>query len=195
MRIVCSCLLLMTLALAAPAAADEILDQINQAIELYKAGDYAGAAGELEFAAAQIRQLRAGEISGALPEPLTGWTAEDAETAAMGAGMFGGGTSASRSYEKGDARVDVQILTDSPMLQSLAMLINNPMLMSGSGQKLVRIQGNKGALEWNEDSGSLNVVVGGTVLVQVDGSNCTADDLTSYAEAVDYELIKKLLAN
>jgi len=186
--------ILMTLA-AAPATADEILDQIEQAIAMYQDGDYAGAAGELEFAAAQIRQLRAGEISAALPGPLSGWTAQDAETAAMGSGFLGGGTSASRRYEQGDAHVQVQILTDSPMLQSMAMLINNPMLLSGSGQKLVRVKGHKGALEWNEDSGSLNVVVGGNVLVQIDGSQCSRDDLTAYAEAVDYDLIEKLMSN
>ncbi len=180
---------------AAPAAADEILDQIEQAMAMYRAGDYAGAASELEFAAAQIRQLRAGEISGALPAPLAGWTAQDAETAAMGSGFLGGGTSASRVYEQGEARVEVQILTDSPMLQSMAMLINNPMLLSGSGQKLVRIAGHKGALEWNEDAGSLNVVVGGDVLVQIEGSRCSRDHLTAYAEAVDYDLIAKLMGD
>jgi len=179
---------------ALPAVADEIIDQINQAVELYKAGDFAGAASELEFAAAQIRQLRAGEVSAALPAPLAGWTAEDAETAAMGATFLGGGTSASRSYRKADASVDIQIMTDSPMLQSVAMMINNPMVLSGSGQKLIRVQGNKAALEWNEDSGTINVVVMGTVLVTVSGNGCTQDELTAYAEAVDYEKIKELLA-
>jgi len=179
---------------ALPAVADEIIDQINQAVELYKAGDFAGAASALEFAAAQIRQLRAGEVSAALPAPLAGWTAEDAETAAMGATFLGGGTRASRSYRKADASVDIQIMTDSPMLQSVAMMINNPMVLSGSGQKLIRVQGNKAALEWNEDSGTINVVVMGTVLVTVSGNGCTQDELTAYAEAVDYEKIKELLA-
>lgn len=179
---------------AVPAAADEIIDQINQAIELYRAGDFAGAAGELEFAAAQIRQLRAGEISAALPEALPGWTADDAETAAMGASMFGGGTSASRSYEKNSSRVDINIVTDSPMLQSLAMLLNNPMLLSSSGQKLIRVQGNKAALEWDDDGGSINVVILGSVLVTINGSDLTKDELMAYAEAVDYGLIKEMMA-
>jgi hypothetical protein len=187
-------LALVAVCLVVPAAADEILDQIQQAIDLYKAGDYAGAAGELEFAAAQIRQLRAGEISGALPDALPGWTAQDAETAAMGAAFMGGGTSASRSYEKDDASVDIQILTDSPMLSSMSMLLNNPMMLSGSGQKLIRVGGNKAALEWDEDRGTINVVVQGSVLVSVEGSGCTQDDLTKYAEAVDYDLIKKLMS-
>ena len=184
----------LTLLIVAPAAADEIIEQIQQAIELYQAGDFAGAAGELEFAAAQIRQLRAGELSGALPEPLAGWTAADAQTAAMGAAMFGGGTSASRSYSQDNASIEVQILTDSPMLQSLAMMLNNPMILSSSGQKLVRVQGNKAALEWDGDSGAVNVVVMGSVLVTVNGNDCTEDDLMGYAEAVDYKLIKEMMA-
>jgi hypothetical protein len=190
-----ACLALAVLCLVAqPVTADEIIDQINQAIELYQAGDFAGAAGELEFAAAQIRQLRAGEIAAALPEPLPGWTAEDAETAAMGAAMFGGGTSASRHYTKDVSSIDVNIVSDSPMIQSLAMLLNNPMMMSGSGQKLIRIKGNKAALEWEGDSGSINVLIMGSVLVTVEGYDVTEDDLVQYAEAVDYDLIKEIMS-
>ncbi len=190
--IVLSALLLAAFSL--PAAADEILDQIKHAIQLYQDGDFAGAAGELEFAAAQIRQLRAGEISGALPKPLPGWTAKDAETAAMGAAFLGGGTSASRRYEKGDAEIEVQIVTDSPMLQAISMMLNNPTLLSSSGQKLIRVKGNKAALEWDGSHGSINVVVGGNVLVTVEGRQCTQEELTAYAEAVDFDLLKQISA-
>ena len=186
--------LALALVVAVPVAADEIIDQINQAIKLYQAGDFAGAAGELEFAAAQIRQLRAGEISGALPEALPGWTAEEAETAAMGAAMFGGGTSASRSYTRDGASVDVNIVADSPMLQSLAMMLNNPMLLSGSGQELIRVQGNKAAKEWKGDGGTINVVIMNSVLVTVNGSDCSEEELMKYAEGVDYGLIKQILS-
>lgn len=181
-------------AIALPAAADEIIDQINQAIKLYKDGDFAAAAGELEFAAAQIRQLRAGEISGALPAPLPGWTARDAETSAMGASILGGATSASRTYEKDRARIEVKIVTDSPMLQAVSMMLNNPMLMSGSGQKLVRIKGNRASQEWKGESGTINVVIGGNTLLTVEGRRCAEDDLTAYAEAVDYDLLKEIMA-
>lgn len=195
MRLVRSLLLVLLVAMVAlPAAADEILDQISQAIELYKAGDFAGAAGDLEFAAAQIRQMRAGELSSALPAALPGWTADEAETAAAGMAMMGGGTTASRSYIQDDASVDVQIITDSPLLGALSGMINNPMILSASGQKLVRIKGNKAALEWEGDRGTLSVVVMGQVLVIIDGDGCTKDDLTKYAEAVDYGMIKDLMS-
>ena len=185
---------LLIAAVALPAAADEILDQINNAIKLYKEGDFAGAAGELDFAAAQIRQMRAGEISGALPAPLSGWSAKAAETQAMSAAFFGGGTSASRNYGKGEAEISVQIVTDSPMLQAISTMLNNPMLLSGSGQKLVRIKGNKAAMEWEDDHGTINVVAAGNVLVTVEGRQCRQEDLTAYAEAVDYDLLKRIMS-
>jgi hypothetical protein len=195
MRTIClaACILLAT-SVAVPVAADEIVDQINGAIDLYRAGDFVGAASELEFAAAQIRQLRAGEVSGALPAPLSGWTARDVETAAMGAAMLGGGTSASRVYERDRARVEVKIMTDSPMLQAVTMMLNNPMVLSGSGQKLIRVKGNQAALDWKEDRGTLNVVVMNSLLVTVEGRRCAEQDLIAYAEAVDYDLLKQILA-
>ena len=185
---------LLVATVAAPAAADEIIDQINQAIKLYRDGDFAAAAAELDFAAAQIRQLRAGEVSGALPAPLPGWTARDVETAAVGAALLGGATTASRVYEQDNARIEVKIVTDSPMLQAVSMMLNNPMLMSGSGQKLVRIKGNRASQEWKGESGTINVVIGGNTLLTVEGRRCAEDDLTAYAEAVDYDLLKEIMA-
>ena len=118
------------------AQADDILDQIAEAIAMYKEGDYSGAIAGLDFASTQIRQLLAGQAADALPAPLPGWEAEDAETTAMSGSMFGGGISAERTYRKGDAHVDVQLLGESPMLQGMMMMFNNPMIMSGSGKSL-----------------------------------------------------------
>jgi hypothetical protein len=179
--------------LVAPARADEIIDQINEAIKLYQAGDYAGAMTELDYASAQIRQLRAGTMSNVLPEPLAGWKADDAETTAMGSGMLGGITGASRNYRKDDARLSVSLVSDSPMLAMFGMMAANPMMMGGSGQQAVRVKGHRGVLEWQGDSGSLNLVVDGAVLVTVECSGCNKEDLVAYAEGVNYELLKTIM--
>jgi hypothetical protein len=176
------------------ALADEILGQIEEAIVLYKQGDYAGAASGLDFAATQIRQLQAGRVSEALPEPLTGWKAAEAETAAMSGAMFGGGITAERSYVKDDAQVDIQIVGEAPMLQAVLMMFNNPMMMSGSGKKLTRIKSQKAALEYDKDdqSGEIIIVVQNSVMVTVKGSDVSQEDLRAYADAIDYDLISKL---
>jgi hypothetical protein len=182
------------LAAPGPVLADEILDQINEAVELYKAGDYGAAATELDFAATQIRQLQAGRISEALPAPLPGWQAEDVETTAMSASMFGGGITAERQYTKDNASVEVQVLGEAPMLQAVLMMLKNPMVMSSSGKKLTKIKGQKAAWEYDENdlNGEIQIVVANSVLVNISGSNVAEKDLKAYAEAIDYDLISKL---
>ncbi len=187
--------LLSALALSGTAQADEILDEIDEAVRLYKAGDFSGAVSSLEFAAQQIRQQMAGEVSAALPDPLPGWEAEDAETTAMGAAMFGGGITAERSYTKDDASVDIQIVGDSPMLQMAMGMFNNPMMLSAGGKKLIKIKGQKASMEYDSDSGDgeIMVVVANSVLVTVSGYGASQEDLTAYAEGVRYELIEEFV--
>jgi hypothetical protein len=182
--------------LANAVHADEIVDQINEAIKMYEAGDYAGAVSELEFAATQIRQLQAGEISNALPQPLPGWKAEDIETSAMSGAMMGGGVTAGREYHKDDASIEIQIIGQAPMLQAVAMMFQNPMIMSSSGKKLTKIKGYKAAVEYKEGerSGEIQLIVQSSVLVTVSGHGVSEEDLKTYAEAIDYKLIEKLAA-
>ena len=176
------------------AQADDILDQIAEAIAMYKEGDYSGAIAGLDFASTQIRQLLAGQAADALPAPLPGWEAEDAETTAMSGTMFGGGISAERAYRKGDAQVDIQLLGESPMLQGMMMMFNNPMIMSGSGKSLKRIKGQKAAVEYDgkDRSGEIMMIVAGSVMITVRGSDVSQEDLMAYAEAIDFELLGKL---
>ena len=185
--------LCLALAAALPAAADEITDQIHEALRLYEAGDHQAAAGELEMAAMQIRQLRAGAVSDALPAPLSGWEGGEIETEAMPGMAMGGASAASREYTKGRAEVEVQIMADSPMMQGLAMMLSNPMILANSGKKLIKVHGNKAILDYDaEDQRGEMQIVAGTVLVTVDGHHVTQEDLQAYAEAVDYGLIAKL---
>jgi hypothetical protein len=185
--------LVLAVALLAGAAwADEVLDEINEAVRLYEAGDLSGAVSSLDFAAQQIREQMAGEVATALPAPLPGWEAQDAETSALGGAMFGGGISAQRTYTKGDASVDVQIVGQSPMLQMVVGMLNNPMMLSSGGKKAIKIKGNRGSLEYDaaENTGEIQVVVANSVLVTINGTDVSQEDLTAYAEAVDYAKIE-----
>ncbi|MBZ0166856.1 MAG: hypothetical protein K8I00_08610, partial [Candidatus Omnitrophica bacterium] len=85
-----------------PAYADDVLDAAQEAINLYKDGNFAEAAGNFEYAGQLARQKRGGELSDYLPKALNGWTAEEIETQAMGS-MMGGMTSTERTYTKGDS--------------------------------------------------------------------------------------------
>ena len=111
---------------------------------------------------------------------------------AAGTAMFGGGLSAEGRYHKGDqGSVTVKIVTDSPLLQSMMMLISNPMFASSSGGRLEKINGQTAIVKYEtqEKRGDINVVIAGKVLVTVEGNDVSQDDIMAYAKAVDYDKI------
>jgi hypothetical protein len=156
------------------AAADQIEDQINKALNLYKGGQVSQALTELDFAAAQLRQMKAESLGNIFPEAPDGWKAQKVKTGAMGAGMMGGGISAEREYRQdgGRGRVSVKVISDSPMLQGLAMMMSNPMFaQGGDGGKLMLIDGHKVMLkEQADDRAELQTIVNNKVLVEVNVS-------------------------
>jgi hypothetical protein len=174
---------------AALLSADPVTDSIDEAKKAYEDKDYAGAVQALEAAAQLVRQQRAEGFAKFLPAAPSGWTAEDADSSAAGASMFGGMVSAAREYRKGDANVNVQFVTDSPMMQSVLMMYNMPMMAGSDGGKLERIKKQKAIVKYDKDDkrGSINIVVGGTMLVTIEGNDVTDVELKSFAEAIDYD--------
>lgn len=178
---------------AASLRADDVTDSIDEAIKAYKAKDFAAAAQSLDAAAQLVRQKRGELFKGLLPDAPSGWKAEDASSQSAGAAMFGGGVTAERRYTKGDLSMTVKIITDSPMMQAVIMMMGNPMFANADGGKLERIKGQKAILKNKDGNGSVNVVVNGTLLVQIEGSQVTDADLRAFASAVDYAKIAALL--
>lgn len=169
----------------APAWADDVEDAVSEAMEAYKNKDYKGATEALDFATTLIRQKKGNVLEGYLPLPLNGWTAEEAESAAAGTAMFGGGVNASRTYTKGDKRVTVSLITDSPMLSGVMMMMGNPMFAGSEGGKLQRIKGQKAMVK----EGEITMTVSNT-LVTING-NANEADLIEYAKGVDVDGLSK----
>ena len=174
------------------ARADDVTDSIDEAVKAYKAKDFSAAAQSLDAAAQLIRQKRGELFKAVLPDAPSGWKAEEATSQAAGAAMFGGGVSAERRYTKGDSSMTVKILTDSPLMQGMLMMVGNPMFANADGGKLERIKGQKAIFKNKDGSGSVNVVVNGTMLVQIEGSQVTDADLRAFASAVDYAKMGEL---
>lgn len=169
--------------------ADEVEDAVKEGLEYYQDGDFSSAAGSLEYAAQLIRQKKGGKLETFLPEPLPGWTAENASSQAMGASLFGGGVTAERSYSKEDSSATVKIVTDSPMLQGVLMMLTNPAVATADGGKMKKINGQKAVVKYDQDSasGEIQVVAAGRFLVTVEGSNISQEDLLAYAEGIDFQ--------
>ena len=176
------------------ARADDVTDTIDEALEAYKDQDYSGAADALQAAAQMVRQKKAEGLTQFLPEAPDGWTAADADSNAT-AGSFMGGTSAEREYTKDAASVKVQFITDSPMLQSFMMMANMPMMAGGNDSKIERIKRQKAILKYDagDQSGTINIVVDGKLLVQIEGNGVSNEELHTFAEAINYKDLEDAL--
>ncbi len=175
-----------SLTLAGPVLADEIEDSIKEALTAYENKDFSAAKHALDYASQLIAQKNAEGLGAVLPQPLDGWSAEDVETQDASAVMFGG-IRAARNYEKGDERVELQILGDSPMLSTWMPMIANPAMAAAMG-KMAKV-GKYRAIQTKD--GQLILVVANRFLVMVEGS-ASMKDKVDYASAIDFEKLESL---
>ena len=180
--------------LTAAVMSDEVTETINQAMAQYNAGKYAEAAGNLDYAAQKIRQKRGGNLQKFLPQALNGWQSEEAKSEAVAAAMFGGGLTAERRYIRNQDVVTVKIITDSPMLQSMMMIFQNPMLATGDGGKISKIKDAKAIIKCHpsDKTGEITIVVDDRFLIQITGDGVTEEELMGYAEAMDFAGLQTL---
>jgi hypothetical protein len=136
-----------------------------------------------------MQQAKAQGLESLLPQPLSGWMAEKAESTAVGAAMFGGGITVEKRYTKDKSSVSVQIVTDSPMLQGLMTLFSNPMFASSSGGKLEKIAGQKVISTYDAatKSGDYQFAVANKYMVTVKGEQVSVEDMKAYAEGIDFK--------
>jgi hypothetical protein len=154
------------LGLAAPAAADAVTEALHAATAAYAQKNYAAALTALTTAATLVRQMKAELWKAVLPEPPPGWTADEAKVVTVGPAVLGGGVSVERHYRHGPDSVDLSLIADSPMLQSVAVLLGAGLLVSGS--ELLVIEGQRVAYDASDNT--LQAIVADKVLVKLQGS-------------------------
>ncbi len=189
-----SCTLCLALAVFSVAGYGESIEEsIDEALHYYKDGEYKGAVDSLNYAAQLIQQKRGAELESYLPAPLSGWRTQETSSQTMGAAMFGGIT-AERQYSKGSSSITVEIITDSPVMQSMMMMFSNPMFATSDGGKLEKIGRQKAIVKFDpkRQEGDIKIVVAHQFLVSIEGQNVSEEDLKSYAQAVDYKKLQSL---
>ncbi|MBN1828645.1 MAG: hypothetical protein JW884_05840 [Deltaproteobacteria bacterium] len=184
-------------ALAGPAMAaqtDEIAATISEALDHYNKGEFSAAVSSLDYASELVRQKAGTELQKFLPEPLSGWTADEATSQSVSTAMLGGGIYAERVYRKNGSSVTVKIITESPLMQGIMMMMTNPGIVTASGGRLEKIKGQRAVVNYNDQAkdGTINLIVANRVLVTIEGSSLSKKELTSYAEAIDYRKIGAL---
>ena len=182
-------LLLSLLLAASPAWADDVTDQINEALTAYGHKDLPTAIAGLDAALNLMRQMRADAYGALLPDAPSGWTADKAETMSSGMGMAVGGTGATRKYHKGSDTVTVSILTDSPLLQVMSTMMSAG--MTGMGGMQTRIVNGRRTM-YMKDEGSFATIVADRILVRVEGRGQPEDTLKQFLTAVDFAAVEKV---
>lgn len=175
------------LACAGAAQADDIKEALQEALDAYNKGDLAGTKDNLSYATQLLNEKGADALAKALPAPLAGWDADEAQSAAAGAALFGGGLKASRTYNKGDQYVEVEILGDSPMLSQMMAIMSNPAL-AGSMGKAIKVGKQRGI---QDDNGKIMLIINNRFMISVEGDAAQADKL-AYAEAVRLDTLQNL---
>ena len=181
------------LAMPLHAGEDTVLSTIKEATRQYQAGDYSGSASNLDYASQLIRQKKSEKMKDLLPEPLPGWDGKEASAQALGAAVLGGGVTVSRDYTRGSSFVSVEIVSDSPVLQSVLMMLNNPVFAGAGGGRLETVKGNRSVLKFDsgKKSGELYIVVASRFVVTVKGRQVAREDLLAYGEAMDYRVLEE----
>ena len=101
--------------------------------------------------------------------------------------------SANKKYRKDQSSVTIEIITDSPALQSMVMMFSNPAYASADGGKLTKIKRQKAIIKYtpSRKDGEINIVVAKQYLVTIKGRKVEESDLVDYASAIDYQKLKK----
>jgi len=170
------------------ARADDVTNQINEAMAAYGRKDLPTAIAGLEAALNLMRQSRADTYGALLPHAPAGWTADGVETVSVGIAMAGGGVGASRKYHRGDDTVMVSILADSPLLQAMSALASSGIAAIG-GIKTQIVNGRRTI--YIKDDGAFTTIVGDRILVRVEGRGQPEDTLKQFMTAVDFAAVER----
>jgi hypothetical protein len=182
--------LLLGLAWIPMARADQVADDLAKASTAWQAHDVEGTLTALDSAAAIVRKARADALKTLLPVAPAGWTADPPQTSAVSGELLGGGISASQTYHNAAQQVQVQITTDSPMLQNMAALLSSPYAKT-AGVENVTIAGR--SLSYTAGDNSFMTLVAGKVIVKVDGNKATPEaTLRTFVTSIDFAAAREL---
>jgi hypothetical protein len=170
--------LALVLAFSQPAAADEVTDTLQSAIEAYNNGDIQYALEEIDYAKSLIGAMKTSAFTAFLPEAPEGWTREIDTGMNRGLAMLGGGVGAEAEYSDGKTTFTIKMMADSPMIAGFVGMLANASMM---GIKVERV----GREKYMNQNGELSAVVGNRILIQAKGA--PVDVMLPLLEEIDYE--------
>ncbi len=177
-------------------------DFIDEANSNLKSKNYKEAINSLNMAINEINKMLIDKIRLTLPEEVNGYKAQpdDDETSGSAAmGLFGGGLSVERTYhherEQAEDYFSISVMGNSPLLASVNMMLSNSMYMSGTGNKIIRLD-NKKAMLSDEGNGSYKLQLPlSSSLISVEGYGFSSgDSFTEIINKINFQQIAEVLS-
>jgi hypothetical protein len=161
-----------------PPAFPEAVEQAKRAVEGEK---YGAAIAALQAAILDLQKKQRAAVLAGMPKPA-GFEVHDDEVdesaATFNAGLIAG-MSVTRHYRKGDdTSIDVEVTANSPVLQMLSMMFNNPAVITAEGGEVVKYGVHKAILKKSGDKGQeLQILMHDKHLIKVTSQGLSADEL------------------
>lgn len=194
-RVAVACLAI-ALGAAQPALAEDVSVQIDAARAALGKGDNLHALSFLQAAVASLNARLSDQFAKVVPGAPAGWEAAAIESQSLD--TIGGGITLTRAYTKGDSTLNAALIIDNPAVSaSAAMFQAAPQVAAQPGWSRLKLGGEDALLRFDAAarSGEIMMVIGGRVLLQVEGTEIASDDvLVDVAKGWNTGGIRKLIA-
>jgi hypothetical protein len=183
-------------ATAYAASAQEFAKQTTAARTAYTAGKLDDSRFAMQQMLQELDMMVGKEIMKILPQKMEDKTATAANDNVSGASGWAG-VVIHREYGAADKNVDLEIITNSPMLGSLNALLSLPFIANNADQKVVRIDGYKALVqkvsgENNTSDYELQLPLNST-LITLKAPGYTQDQVVKMAGTIPVSQIAKMV--
>lgn len=173
--------LMIAVAFAVPARADEVSDALSAAVTAYEAGDIAATATQIKAAQAALGAQQSAKLAAFLPEAPAGWTRTLTEGFSEGLGIAGGGVGVEATYasDDGAASFNMTYIADNPMVTAMGGMLGDATMMAMMG-KVVKV----GDVSLLNQDGAFSALIGNRVMLNAQGAS--EEVILPVLESVDY---------
>jgi len=177
--------------------AEDPAELIQSGADFLSKGKYAKAVEDLQWAIREIRMLQAEELKGFLPKEVSGYDAYDEETDAGAAAILNINLiEAGRRFEATGENeiVTLKIMAGEMGGTGLGAMMKMAQMYGGQSGELIRVNGHKGTVEWEDGSngGKLTMVLDNDIQVTVEISEGNKDNLKTFAGLIDLDGLEAL---
>jgi hypothetical protein len=183
------------------ASADDVSDAIAAAQGAYAKTDYKVASAQLQIALVGVNQRLSDLVAKAMPDPPSGWTAEEPmgiDPSALGMGFLAG-LMVQRTYHAPDgSSIEMTVAANSPLIGTFRMFLSNPKLAASMGaqgdMKKTTVCNHDAIEEFTSDSADIQILVGNTTLISVAGEDSSdRDHVRTLSNSTDCQAIVSIV--